>query len=364
VPGKIQTITIEGYLSFRSATVELRDLNLLIGANGSGKSNFVSALELLGRIVDEDLALYVGRRGGASALLYRGPEPAEKIVLDMEFPPNGYRAVLVSAAGDEVVFAEEQMRYHEIARYAEPWRAWLGSGHRETRLNRPDGTRGASTYVTDALRGCRVFHFDDTSVDAPVKRLADSANNRMLAADAGNLAPVLRRISVEHPADYQRIRSVVQQVAPFFRDFVLAEEQGRMRLRWRQSNVDGDFGADALSDGTLRFICLATLLLQPEPPPLIVLDEPELGLHPYAIAVLADLLRSASSRCQLVAATQSVSLVNQFGIEDLLVVERSHGGSTLERRSEDDLAAWLQDFSTGELWEKNLLGGRPGHEQR
>ena len=153
-------------------------------------------------------------------------------------------------------------------------------------------------------------------------------------------------------------------MAPFFRDFVLEEEQRKMRLRWRQFGVDGEFGADALSDGTLRFICLSTLLLQPEPPSLVVLDEPELGLHPYAIVVLADLLRSASSRCQLVAATQSVSLVNQFGIEDLVVVERSDGGSTFARRSEDDLAAWLEDFSTGDLWEKNLLGGRPRREQQ
>jgi predicted ATPase len=243
---------------------------------------------------------------------------------------------------------------------------WLARGSRETRLNQEHQARGASVaaYVVDVLRGCRVFHFDDTSLDAPVKKLSDTANNRALAADAGNLAAFLRRIATEHPADYERIRSVVQQVAPFFRDFVLSEEQGRIRLRWRQLGVDGDFGADALSDGTLRFICLATLLLQPDPPPLIVLDEPELGLHPYAIVVLAGLLRSASTRTQLVAATQSVSLVNQFGIEDLLVVERRDHQSTFVRHSEDDLAAWLEDFSSGDLWEKNLLGGRPRREQQ
>src|SRR5829696_812307 len=292
----IETITVEGFLSIRSASVELGNLNLLIGANGSGKSNFVSALELLGRIVDEDLALYVGRRGGAAALLHRGTEPTDKIVLDLEFPPNGYRAALVSAAGDEVVFAEEQIRFQGTD-YPAPWIDRLGSGQRETRLNQ-HLTQGqaVAAYVVHVLRGCRVFHFHDTSAGAPVKRRADVANNRGLAADALNLAPFLRRIRDDHPADYERIRSVVRQVAPFFRDFVLEEEQQTMRLRWRQVGVDGDFGADALSDGTLRFICLATLLLQPEPPPLIVLDEPELGLHPYAIVVLAGLLRSASSR--------------------------------------------------------------------
>src|SRR5829696_144397 len=244
----IETITVEGFLSIRSASVELGNLNLLIGANGSGKSNFVSALELLGRIVDEDLALYVGRRGGAAALLHRGTEPTDKIVLDLEFPPNGYRAALVSAAGDEVVFAEEQIRFQGTD-YPAPWIDRLGSGQRETRLNQ-HLTQGqaVAAYVVHVLRGCRVFHFHDTSAGAPVKRRADVANNRGLAADALNLAPFLRRIRDDHPADYERIRSVVRQVAPFFRDFVLEEEQQTMRLRWRHVEA-----AVAQAVGSSRF---------------------------------------------------------------------------------------------------------------
>jgi predicted ATPase len=365
VPGKIETIRVEGYLSIRAASVDLRRLNLLIGANGSGKSNFVSAFELLGRIVDSDLGLYVGRRGGASSLLHRGPEPADRVVLDVAFPPDGYHAELVGAAGDTLVFGDEVVVHEMPPADREAWTGWLGGGHRETRMHDPGpGRYTVPAHVVDVLRGCRVFHFHDTSLGAPVKRFADSADNRLLAADAGNLAPFLRRILDEHPADYERIRSTVAQVAPFFRDFVLAEERSRMRLRWRQVGVDGDFGADALSDGTLRFICLATLLLQPKPPPLIVLDEPELGLHPYAVVVLAGMLRSASTRSQVVAATQSVSLINQFDIEDLVIVERSDGGSTFGRRSSAELERWLADFSVGDLWEKNLLGGRPARESR
>lgn len=358
MPGKIETIRIEGYLSILRASVELRALNLLIGSNGSGKSNFVSALELLGRIVDSDLGLYVGRRGGASALLYRGRDDLSSMSFDLIFPPYQYRSVLVPAAGDQLVFGLEQ-----ILRPTSdgPVRvAMLGRGHRETRLHEEEPQ--VSAPVVEVLRGCRVFHFHDTSLGAPVKRLADAADNRQLTADAGNLAPFLRRVLDEHPADYERIRSTVAQVAPFFRDFVLEEERGRMRLRWRQVGVDGDFGADALSDGTLRFICLTTLLLQPDPPPLIVLDEPELGLHPYAVVVLAGMLRSAASRSQVVAATQSVSLINQFDVEDLVVVERSEGGSTFGRRSSADFERWLEVYSVGELWEKNLLGGRPTRE--
>jgi predicted ATPase len=365
VPGKIETIWIEGYLSIDSVRVGLRDLNLLIGANGSGKSNFVSALELLGRIVDNDLGLYVGRRGGASSLLHRGRHPARQIVLDIDFDPNGYRAELEPAAGDELVFAREEIRFQGSS-YPEPWTDSLGSGHREPRLRRSvdsEGPHSVAAHVLEVLRGCRVFHFHDTSVDAPVKQMSDAANNRQLSGDAANLAPFLRRIMDENSVEYERVRSAVSQVAPFFRDFVLEEERGRMRLRWRAVGVDGDFSADSLSDGTLRFICLATLLLQPAPPQLVVLDEPELGLHPYAIVVLADLLRTASRRCQLVVATQSVSLINQFGVEDLIVVDRTDGASTFSRPSMETLVAWLDDYSAGDLWEKNLLGGRPARER-
>jgi predicted ATPase len=363
VPAKIETIRVEGYLSIRSSTVRLRDINLLIGANGSGKSNFVSALELLGRIVDQDLGLYVGRRGGASAILHRGRGAAESVILDVDSEPNGYRAELTPAAGDELIFSEEEVRFHDRSRYQAPYVDSLGRGQRESRLLQQASVGPSiASHVLDLLRGCRVFHFDDTSVDAPVKRLADTADNRILTGDAANLAPFLRRVRDEHPVQYKRIRSTVRQVAPFFRDFVLEEESGRMRLRWRQVGVDGDFGADALSDGTLRFICLAVLLLQPAPPALIVLDEPELGLHPYAIVVLADLMRSAGRRCQLVAATQSVSLIDQFAVDDLVVVDRTDGGSTFSRPAESDLVEWLEEYSAGDLWVKNLLGGRPARE--
>ena len=357
---RVRSVKVEGYLSIRSAEVPLTDINLLIGANGSGKSNFVSALEMLGRIVDGDLQIYVGRRGGASRLLYRGSANSESIVLDVDFPPGGYKAELVSAAGDTLVFADEMIRHDLSPTEREGWNGWLGRGHRETRLFDGDtGSTEASAQVADVLRGCRVFHVHDTSADSPVKRRADTANDLHLAADAGNLAPFLRRLYDLHPADYRRIVSTVQQVAPFFKDFVLEADRAGMLLRWKQIGVDGEFGADALSDGTLRFMCLATLLLQPDPPPLIVLDEPELGLHPAAVTALAGMLRSATARCQVVAATQSVSLVSQFAIEDLVVVDRTRDGSHFRRLRDADFESWLDEYSTGELWEKNILGGRP-----
>jgi len=151
-------------------------------------------------------------------------------------------------------------------------------------------------------------------------------------------------------------------VAPFLEDFVLeplALNQQMIRLEWREKGNDHVFGPGALSDGTLRFICLATLLLQPTLPSTILLDEPELGLHPYAITLLADLLRGASTKTQVIASTQSVSLVNQFEPQDILVVEREDGQSMFKRLEHGAMDAWLEDYGLGELWEKNLLGGRP-----
>ncbi|HSV65797.1 MAG TPA: AAA family ATPase [Mycobacteriales bacterium] len=156
----------------------------------------------------------------------------------------------------------------------------------------------------------------------------------------------------------------MQQVAPFFRDFGLQPAPAEtILLRWRPVDSDVVFSANQLSEGTLRFICLATLLLSPEPPRLVVLDEPELGLHPYAIVQLAGVLRSASVRGQFIVATQSVTLMNQFELPDLIVVERRDGAFVFDRPPPDSLREWLDEYSLGELWEKNLIGDRPGPER-
>lgn len=166
----------------------------------------------------------------------------------------------------------------------------------------------------------------------------------------------------EDRAAYRRIVGSIRQVVPFFRDFVLVPENDRVLLRWRQVDSDAVFSAIQMSDGTLRFVCLATLLLQPTLPALVVLDEPELGLHPFAIVQVSELLRPASIRSQVLIATQSVTLMNQFGIDELIVVERQRGASTFSRPDPEKLRAWLDEYSLGELWEKNLIGGRPGRE--
>ncbi|AVZ73467.1 chromosome segregation protein SMC [Streptomyces lunaelactis] len=314
MPYKISEVSVEGFTSIRAATLTLGDVTVLVGANGAGKSNVVGVLELLGRMADSELGLAVGLRGGAQALQYVGPRAEEGIRLRVTADPHSYEAHLVPAANDSLIFAEEK--------WGRPPEG-LARGHKESQLPGP---------MRSVLGGCRVFHFHDTSVNAPVKTLGFTADNEALRPDARNLAAFLLRLREGEPKTYRRIVRAVQTVAPFFRDFLLAEEPGgKIRLRWMQQGVDAIFPAEALSDGTLRYICLCALLLQPDPPALLTLDEPELGLHPHAVVQLADLLRSAAVRSQVVIATQSVTLLNQFSLDDLVVAEREDGGTALRR---------------------------------
>ena len=158
------------------------------------------------------------------------------------------------------------------------------------------------------------------------------------------------------------IEETVKLIAPYFDRFVLepdALNEERIRLEWMEVGSDKMFNANHLSDGTLRMICLTTLLLQPNPPDTIIIDEPELGLHPYAITVLASLMKSFATAKQLIVSTQSVTLINHFEADDIIVTDKKDGASVLRRLDERELEAWKDDYSLGEIWEKNIIGGRP-----
>lgn len=346
-------IRIEGFLSIRGAAVNLGRLNVVVGANGAGKSNLVRAFEFLGRMADEELSLFVGLNGGASALMY---DRVQRILFVVSGGSISYEATLLPGANDELIFGSETVAAGEPV--------YIGGGQRESLLPQARSAPAAMAMLR-RLAGCRAFHFHDTSRDAPVKQYVPTADNLTLHGDASNLAAVLLSLRDTEPTAYRRIVGTVNQVAPFFRDFVLQPESNdRIRLRWRQVDSDTVFSAHQMSDGTLRYICLATLLLQPELPALVVLDEPELGLHPFAIMQLADLLRQASTRSQVLFATQSVTLISQFELDDVIVAEREDGASVFRRPDRERLAQWLADYSLGELWEKNLLGGGPRPETR
>ncbi len=192
--------------------------------------------------------------------------------------------------------------------------------------------------------------------------MVDVDDNRFFRPDAANLPAYLYWLQEKHPLQFRHIEEHIRLIAPFFEQFVLAPSklnENKIKLEWRQKGSDAYFDAYSLSDGTLRFICLATLLLQPHPPALILLDEPELGLHPFAIRILAEMLEAAAQRVQVLLATQSVTLLNNFAPQDVIVAENDGRRTTFNRLDAEKLKDWLDDFSLGELWEKNVLGGRP-----
>ena len=360
---KLKSVTVRGYKSIRALeNFELRDLNVLIGANGAGKSNFISLFEMLAAIVERQLQIYVQTRDGPDAFLFGTRKRTQQLDAEFYFDRNAYR-VSLRPSSERLVFSREETWFHgdyknDIARP-------LGSGHEEARIAEVSGSgdRMARDYVYPAIRSWRVYHFHDTSRLAAMRNPREVRDNLRLKDDAANLAPFLRMLNARHPTEYKRIEKAVRQVAPFFGGFVHRESPGeRVELEWFEANDrDTPRSPRQFSDGTLRFICLATLLLQPRSllPDTILIDEPELGLHPFALNVLGELLRDASDRAQVIASTQSSDLLAQLEPEDVVVVDRAEGASTFRRLDRPDLAGWLEDFSLSDLWKSNVIGGRP-----
>ncbi|MGO9261222.1 MAG: AAA family ATPase [Bryobacteraceae bacterium] len=368
----IKKLTIEGFKSIRKLEdFELRALNVLIGANGAGKSNFVSFFRLLREMVEQRLQLAVATvEGGADACLYLGPKITPQFAAKLYFGKNGYEFSLVPTPDNRLVFSEEAtVFYGNLGRD----RRSLGSGHPEAKLNdrkddpgRWGARRGIPSYVYDAVSSWVVYHFHDTSLSAPVRRPRALNDNIVFHPNADNLAPFLYRIQSTAPGCYSQIRDAVRLAAPFFDDFNLRPMPATpdmIQLEWLQRDSDYPFRAIQLSDGTLRFICLATALLQPTRPPTVLFDEPELGLHPYALTLLGNLMNGTDISKQIIISTQSAPLLNEFAPEDVIVVERTNGESTFRRLNSSDLSEWLEEYTLGELWQKNVLGGRPREDR-
>jgi len=356
---KLDSITIRGYKSIRALEkFKLRSLNVLIGANGAGKSNFISVFQMLAALVDKRLQLYVQEHDGPDALLFRTRKRTPQLEAEFYFNRNGYRITL-KASGERLIFAREETWFSgDFVDSAHG----LGSGHDEALLPGIKEDTFAP-YVRPAIASWRVYHFHDTSTGAAVRQAQPVRDNLKLKPDASNLASFLRFLRESHLEHYKRIVEVVRLAAPFFGDFVYRKEVGeRIELEWFEvTDPDTPLGPRQLSDGTLRFICLATLLLQPTllQPATILIDEPELGLHPYALALLVGLLRQTAETRQLIVSTQSVELVNDLTPEELIVVSNKDGESVFERLEAEQLKEWLEDYALGELWKMNVIGGRP-----
>jgi predicted ATPase len=367
----LDEITLQGFKSIR----ELRDfklekLNVLVGANGAGKSNLVDFFRLLRAMADGGLQSFVTNSGGADGFLFNGPKETKQISAHLKFGSNQYKFALEPTVAGEMTIREEATLYTG-GHLPSDWHSW-GGGVKESRLptwrdqKSPWGDYpSVQAHVYKAVSSWTVYHVHDTSGTAPMRRDGPARDFRELRSDAGNVAAFLLKMREMNPARYQRIRETVQLMAPFFDDFVLEPqkkgESELVRLEWRQQGSTFPFQPWQFSDGTIRFVCLAAALLQPTPPSTVVIDEPELGLHPYALEVLAQLLKESAQRTQLIVSTQSAPLLNQFEPREVVVVERGEGASRFRRLEAEPLAEWLADYALGELLQKNVIEAGPTH---
>ena len=357
----LEKLTIKNFKSIREQTLELDRLNIFIGANGAGKSNLIQAFRFLREIQQRNLATYSLQRG-ADSLLYFGRKTSPFMEFVLEFSEDDLRKTysirLLPTDEGALIVGQESFSFHDQKRSATPNSEAFALGSKEIAFS----TNSTSNWVGGYLETFWLYHFHDTSDAAPVKAACVLEDNRFLRPDASNLAAFLYYLKQRGPEYFRNIEDTIRQIAPFFEYFTLEPSRLRpdmIRLEWKEKGSDTYFNATSLSDGTLRFICLATLLLQPELPAAVLLDEPELGLHPAAITLLADLLSSAATRTQVLVATQSVTLINQFEPEQVWTVDRIDGQSVFHRLSDTNMTLWLDNYALGELWEKNVLGARP-----
>ncbi|HEX3628740.1 MAG TPA: AAA family ATPase [Verrucomicrobiae bacterium] len=365
---ELDWITVKGFKSIASIEkLPLRAINVLIGPNGSGKSNFIGVFSFLNAVRDGKLEDYVTKAGGAEKVLHFGSKATKRIELHLSFrdEKDQYSLGLSPTNSDELFPIEEWAYFWNKKEYPKgPYGTGIARKGKEAGISDPPKKASVESYVARHLQSWRLYHFHDTSNTSPMKKTASLNDNRFLKPDASNLSSFLYYLNEKHQTAYKLIRSAVQRVAPFFDDFQLHPlklKPDSIQLEWRHKSSDAYFDASSLSDGTLRFIALATLLLQPQQyrPSVILVDEPELGLHPMAITILASLVRAASETTQVILSTQSPLFLDHFEPEDVLVADRVQGSTTLTRLEKGKLETWLEDYSLGQLWEKNELGGRP-----
>jgi predicted ATPase len=365
---ELDTITVKGFRSIASIeNLRLGAINVVIGPNGSGKSNFIGVFSFLHAIREGHLQDYVIKAGGADKVLHFGSKVTQKIEIHISFEEgvNQYGVELELAGADQLRPGTEAVYFWNKVQYPRPYIESPGPRGLEAGISNPSSK--IAGYVRGHLDRWRLYHFHDTTSSSPMKKTADVNDNRFLRPDGSNLAAYLYFLMLKHQTSYSLIRRTVQRVAPFFDDFLLEPQKlnpNKILMEWRHKGSDAYFDASSLSDGTLRFIALATLFLQPDAyrPSVILVDEPELGLHPYAITMLASLVKQASLKTQVIIATQSPLLLDHFEPKDVLVADRVDGSTQFTRLESATLGTWLEDYSLGQLWEKNEIGGRPGAE--
>ena len=348
----MEKIDIKGYKSIKELTLQLRPINIFIGANGSGKSNFLSFFDFLKQIYNQNLQEYVALKG-IETFLHKGSKETEEISSHLYFPTNEY-SFNIKKGDAGFIFTKEGMWYEQNCKD-------IASLTNESTLRFQDMFR--AKFIKKYLEKLTKYHFHDTGENSPFNRESNIETDKLFLYENGrNLSAFLHKIRNENIVVYNLIVKTIQSIAPYFLDFVLEpEKSGNIKLRWQSKHSSTIYGVNDLSDGTIRFIALTVLFMQPNLPNTIIIDEPELGLHPTAIAKLSGLIKSASAKdCQIIIATQSTDLISHFEPEDVVTVDQINGESVFERLNSDTLKDWLENYTIDDLWKRNIIGtGQP-----
>jgi len=372
---RLKNIKLKGFKSIspEGQDMPIGDITILLGANGAGKSNIVSFFQMLNYMTTGALQKYIGQSGSADSLLFFGSKNTTRISAEITFTDNAsedvYYFSLSHAAGDTLIFTEETLSWHDFSK-PKPFKVSLDQCVKESGLYNYCNNKDAKTarIIFNLLKKCQVFQFHDTSKEAKIRNSGYINDNAFLRSNGGNLAAFLYAIKNQRDGEkyYNRIVRYIRQAFPQFGDFVLqpsVNNKNYILLNWNEIDSDYLFGPHQLSDGTLRFMALTALFLQPPEslPSIIIIDEPELGLHPAAISILAGIIKSVSQHCQVILATQSTRLIDEFKPSDILVIDRDKTKkcSIFKKLDENRLKEWLESYTMSELWEKNVIGGRP-----
>ena len=372
---KLTNIHLNGFKSIDSEgqDIPLGDITILLGANGAGKSNLLSFFKMLNYMTTGALQVYIGKSGFADSLLYYGSKKTSRLQADITFTSltdrDNYRFTLSHASSDTLIFTDETIVWQDIDNPT-PYTIQLDPGAKESGLDKFYKEKNSKTakVILELLKKCRVFQFHDTSSEAKIRNSGYINDDGYLRSDGGNLAAFLYSMKQQEEGEkyYQRILRYIRMALPQFQDFVLEplrRNENYILLNWKEKDSEYLFGPHQISDGSLRFMALATLLLQPQKtlPNVIILDEPELGLHPAAVSLLTGMIKAASLHSQILLATQSTRFIDDFEASDIVIVERNEARrcSTYRKLDESKLSEWLERYSISELWEKNVIGGRP-----
>jgi predicted ATPase len=360
----IDYIKIEGFKSIKMMEMELRPINILIGSNGSGKSNFVSFFKLISSIFNRRLQKYVAEEKADNILHYGRKNTrimkGKIIFTDDNREYNNAYYFRLAQTKEGGLYIDREGSGFEIEDYENEVHNYFENNDLDE-SKFAISTRPRNVFLRNYISKLQVFHFHDTSPTSLLRRECDLNDNGYLKQDGRNLPAFLYFLKVKHLKIFTRIEKAIRSVAPYISKLILEPSrlnEKEIELRWVDNgDPESSFSAYQLSDGTLRFIALATLLLQPEPPDVIIIDEPELGLHPFAINKLAGMIQFASSKAQVIVATQSPGLISNFAPEDVIVMDRSEAENqtVFNRLQSENLKIWLEDATLGELWERNII---------